>query len=699
MSPARRILRDPVALAAAVSGLIVVVLLVAYVVAPRSYVTGGNGVRPLSLIATVAAGERLCAVGVDIPAETAGIQVSAAPESGPADARVTVSVGGREVRRAALDIPSFMPVTARFAPLEDRSIADVCIETGSNSVALAGAAGMQSDDRPLLLGDEPVEARLSMLFVPEEGARRSLAGQWATVMDRAAVFRPSFVTATVLWVVLLVLLPVALVTAVVGVVVGVQGRRAAVLLGLVALASFGSWAVVTLPFDSPDESEHFAYVQSVAERQVRPDSRPTSLGTYSAAQTLTLEALRHPSRIGGPDQRPPWNDEARERYERRVAGQPQDNGGGYAETTRLHLPAYYSLLVPAYLVAGDDVITQMTLARFMSALLGIVVAFCAFGIVRELLPTRPELALTAGLLIALHPMYSFIAGAVNNDVGVNAGAGLVAYLGIRLLRRPAPWVLGAFGVALALTPLMKATGYSLFPPAVLVLAGYVWRHPRWRPAFGALAGVSAAFVAVSVLMRGLLSASVENGAVGTGEGEGAVNAGILGSLGGKLSYTWQVMLPRLPFMQEHFVMAWPFYDIYIVRGWGSFGWYSFNFPKAVFVGVIVVLAGLLASGLVALWNRRADVSRWIWEVAFLLVVPITVLTAVSFAYYTEQPNPVPGEQGRYLFTAAAPLAGLAAGALLGLPRGWQRPAAAVLVVGMAGLAFLGRLTYLVGVFT
>jgi hypothetical protein len=320
-------------------------------------------------------------------------------------------------------------------------------------------------------------------------------------------------------------------------------------------------------------------------------------------------------------------------------------------------------------------------------------------VVRELLPGRPELALTAGLLVALHPMFSFIGGAVNNDVGVNAAAALLVYLGVRVLRRPSTKVLLAFGVAVAITPVLKATGLALYPPALLVLAGYVWRHPKWHPAASAVAAVGAAFFVVSVALRGLLRAAVDDGAVGTGGGEGAVNAGILGSLGPKLSYTWQVVFPRLPFMQEHFVMAWPFYDVYIVRGWGAFGWYSFLFPKVVFVGIVALLGVLLALGIAALWKARATFRVWGWEVAFLIAVPITVFTAVSFSYYTDKPQPVPGEQGRYLFTAAAPLAALAAGALLGLPTRWQRPAAAAFVTGMAGLAYAGRLTYLTGVFT
>ena len=69
--------------------------------------------------------------------------------------------------------------------------------------------------------------------------------------------------------------------------------------------------------------------------------------------------------------------------------------------------------------------------RLVSALLGALVAACAFGIVRELLPRQPFAAVAAGLLVAFHPMFSFMAGAINNDNGINAAAALSLYLLIR----------------------------------------------------------------------------------------------------------------------------------------------------------------------------------------------------------------------------------------------------------------------------
>lgn len=699
MTALRRVTAHPVAAAAILTSIVVMGILATYVLAPRDYLTGANGVRPLSLIATVPEGGRLCARNVEIPAESAGIAFAVGPEASRARAEVTVSGDGVR-RQATMYLPRFTDTAARFPEVAADTNATVCVRALDGAVVLAGAAGTQSNDTKLRLAGEELDARLSMRFLPVEGAQRSLVGQWATVMDRAALFRPSFVTPAVLWILLLIILPATLVAAVVGVATGVGMPRALVLLGIVTFVSAASWALITLPFDSPDESEHFAYLQSVAERGTRPDSERTARGAYATSQTLALEALRHPTRIGGDETRPPWSEAARDRYELRTKENlPLDDGGGFADATRLHLPAYYSLLLPAYELGGDSIFAQLTLARLLSALLGVVVAFCAFGIVRELVPGRPDLALLAGLLVALQPMFSFIAGAVNNDMGVNAAAGLVAYLGVRLLRRQETWVGIAFGAALAVTPVMKGTGLALLPPALLVVAGFVLRQPARRAASATVAGLVAAFLLVGIAVRSVLSAAVADGALGSASGEGAVGPGLLGSFGAKLAYTWQLVLPRLPFMQDYFLMTWPFYDIYIVRGWGAFGWYSFTFSRAIFIVIIVVGAVLMGLGARTMWRARGRIQEWGWEVAFLLAVPITVLIAISFAYYTTTARVIPGEQGRYLFTAAAPLAALATMSLLGLPSRWQRPAAVGLAIALAGLAYGGRLTYLSGVFT
>ena len=90
-------------------------------------------------------------------------------------------------------------------------------------------------------------------------------------------------------------------------------------------------------------------------------------------------------------------------------------------------------------------------------------------------------AVAAGLLVAFHPMFGFMAGAVNNDNGINAAAALTLYLLIRALRRGLSWRLAlGLGATLAVAPLMKKTGYEIYPPAALGILGLLWRNHRVR---------------------------------------------------------------------------------------------------------------------------------------------------------------------------------------------------------------------------
>ena len=95
----------------------------------------------------------------------------------------------------------------------------------------------------------------------------------------------------------------------------------------------------------------------------------------------------------------------------------------------------------------------------------------------------------AALLVAYEPMYGFVSGIVNNDVGVNAVAAALELLLIRLLRRgiTIPW--GALtGAVLVALPNIKGTGLSLYPVAALVFIGALWRYHSRRdlPGWAAL---------------------------------------------------------------------------------------------------------------------------------------------------------------------------------------------------------------------
>ena len=95
----------------------------------------------------------------------------------------------------------------------------------------------------------------------------------------------------------------------------------------------------------------------------------------------------------------------------------RNDGGGVTAATGAHAPLYYSLLIPEGIcrrAAAASVFTSLFWMRLTSALLGAIVVLATFLTLRELLPSRPVLAVAGGLLVAFQPMFSFLAGAVNN---------------------------------------------------------------------------------------------------------------------------------------------------------------------------------------------------------------------------------------------------------------------------------------------
>jgi 4-amino-4-deoxy-L-arabinose transferase-like glycosyltransferase len=481
-------------------------------------------------------------------------------------------------------------------------------------------------------------------------------------------------------------------------------------IALIAFGNIAAWTLITPSFDSPDEMEHYAYAQHLAETG-KPPSRDPGPPARSTEEVAALDGVRLVSHIETADGRPPWlaADVARwHAEERRLAPLRRDNGGG-PTTAATHSPLYYSLLLPGYAAGSSGtVFARLWAMRLLSALLGALTAGVVLLAVRELLPDRPALAAAAGLLVAFQPMVGFISGAVNNDAGVNLVAALLVYLVVRALRRGLGTGLGAaIGATLVVLPLMKLTGFALYPAAAIGLAGVAWRarargalRPApWAAAAGAFVVAAAAWAALAPgLGRSLLP--TPGGAVTPGStAPGGVSAAAHPL--DFLSYLWQVFLPRLPFMGDLHVQRWPAFDIYVQRGWGAFGWYAKLFPDWVY-GVIAV--AMLAAGALALrllWRARRGAARALApELLFLASVALFVVLAVEIAYFTNVKfRSVVAEQGRYAFPAITALAGIAVAGAAGAGRRWAVPVLTAMVVGVIGLSFASQLLTLTSFYT
>jgi 4-amino-4-deoxy-L-arabinose transferase-like glycosyltransferase len=690
-------------------GLLVLGIALVWLATTRETYAGTNSVVVRSVAAQAGPGEALCVPGVDIPDHTGAVRFAAfwRGERRPGfDLRLRA---GATTRTATVPrVPGASPVIGARVDIPVRPVeldsesrsGRVCVTPRGASAEFGGMLELPGDQQAPTVAGEPLAARIAIWFLPPEGEERSLLSLLPRMAERAALFRPDPIggwtyagLALLLWPLLAYGALRLVATRVAG---KVGGARTAALVGLLTFGVAGGWALVTPPFDAPDEPEHFAYAESLAVSGKAPESSPGQLPAYSTRATLALDAVRVYSHVEQLEGRPPWDEQAEARWQAAMDRSPgtQSNGGGYLASTSTHGPAYYALTVPAH-AAADDPFSQLFLMRLISALLSACTAALAFLTVRELVPRHEWAAVIAGLVVAFQPMFGFMSGALNNDNGVNAAAALMIFLLVRGLRRGLTWPLGlALGATLVVLPLMKGTGYALYPAAVVGVAGMLWRrHARSDLAgYGALAGSAAALYVLWASIAesfGRTTFTTPGGA--SPAGSGGIGHKVVLHMSGYLSYLWQVFLPPLPFMTDLHRRSWPFYEIYIERGWAAFGWYTFVFPDWVYAVIVAgVIGAFLLCGVTA-WRERIAVRARGWEIAVLATALVGVIAGVEAAYFSTQPVEILPEQGRYAFTAMVPFAAVAVGACFAFGRGTARFVAAGLASVMLGLAFCGQL--------
>ena len=524
------------------------------------------------------------AVGASVrPALEMQLRVAGAPSA--IDSRLEPApIPANRVTAAVFTIPS-QPASSAEAPA---------------SICLTGAAGVNWGGTPLpappsaspaTVGGAPIAGRIAVWYLPAAGAQRSYLARAGEILRRAALFRPGFVGPALYVVILLLALPALAIASVRCLAVAsangaaTGGTRAmAVSLFVIAALNFACWALITPPFQAPDEVDHFAYTQSLVERGEAPARSASSpLPRWSSSESLALEDMSFFTDHQVGDTRMPWTAGQQALYRSQASTlRPSAADGGGDETAATHGALYYATLAPAYILASGSPLDQLTLMRLTSALIGALTVVFAYLLARELAPGRQWLAVLAALLVAFQPMYGFISGSVNNDVGLNAGAAALELLLIVLMRRGVRLSLGlAVGALLVALPIVKGTAFSLYPVAGVALLVTAWRHHRRADAAGwaGIAAGAAAAYGLSALLSGVFRSSTQGavGSAGPGAATSAVGEALAHPLG-YLAYVWEVFLPRLSFMAPHFEGGTlPGFVIFVERGWGAFGWYDVFF--------------------------------------------------------------------------------------------------------------------------
>ena len=432
----------------------------------------------------------------------------------------------------------------------------------------------------------------------------------------------------------------------------------------VAILNAAAWAMITPPFQVPDEPVHIGYAQYIAET----GSVPRAVSPYfKPSEELEVAFQGVPFTVLGT---PTWSaadDRALDRALQRRLDRVSEGGAGYASNNP---PLYYAVAAVAYKAAGSgSLLDRIMVMRFLSALFaGLAVAF-VFLFLRELMPRTPWLWTVGALVVALNPVFGFVAGGVSPDMLLYATSAATFWLLARGFRRGLTPGLGlAIGLTLAVGALTKGTIFAFVPGValgVLIMLVRSWREAR-RPALLGAGVAGASFLlplaAWLVANTTLLSRDASTTSAGFSVAPEM-------SAQAFTSYAWGFYLPRLPGMQDWFPqVGYPLWDVYFQGLVGRFGWFEWDFPGWVnwaFLAAFLLLVALAIRGLVA--SRRSLRSRAgeLLTYATLAGGLLALITVLAYRYLVV--TGVPFEQARYLLPLLALYA--CAGGIRGALRG------------------------------
>lgn len=383
---------------------------------------------------------------------------------------------------------------------------------------------------------------------------------------------------------------------------------AAIILTYITLAIL--YAVRTPAWQAPDEPAHYNYVATLA----RGEWPVMRAGDWDSAALESYKAVRW---VGVTDEQI-----AAIRYENH---QP---------------PLYYLLAVPVYALSDGD----LTALRLYSALWGVVIVLCAYGVGALLFPARREIGLASAAFVAFQPMHLHILASVNNDALGWAVVAVGLWLGVAHLKRVP--VLGQpvtpvmLGLIAGIGLITKATTYFMAG----LLGGVVvvgWWLDGGRDT-RALIAACARYLLVALALGALWW------------GRNIIVYGWPDFLGLAVH---DVIVADQPRTSERIdALGWGGYLTELGRTtfnsfWGQFGWMGLPLQASWYAVIAVCVTLLLGGGLLAgwgAWGQSSRRQRWAWA-----LLALTIVAAIgAYLYYNSEFQQY---QGRYMFTLLIPL--------------------------------------------
>ncbi len=471
-----------------------------------------------------------------------------------------------------------------------------------------------------------------------------------------------------------------------------QVPTAAWVCALIACLNAACWSLLTPPFQVPDETDHFAYVQQLAEARHLPELSPVNGSNANSLEEEAGLVGLHQRRVRFTPGIDTISSEAEQQQLQRDLALPvSKRGSGNAGVATSEPPLYYALeTIPYDVGRGSTLLTRLELMRLLSALMAGITSLFAFLFVREALPRVSWAWTVGGLGVALAPLLGFISGAVTPDAMLIALSTTLFYCLARAFRHGlTPRLATATGAVIAAGLLTKLNFLGIVPGAILGLVFTTVRAPAQprldgrgrtskRVAYAPLAlalAIAASPILLYIGFKGLSDSSsptlASNSLTSWTQG---------GSLPHTISYAWQFYLPRLPGMTNYFPGLATTRQLWFNGLVGLYGWSDTVFPSWV-DNVALVAAGLVAALCArTLFARRAALKRRVTELIAYSAIAVGVLAPVgATSYVSVISHHEPFWEPRYLLPMLALFGAVLVLAARGAGRRWG-PIAGTLIV-------------------
>lgn len=462
---------------------------------------------------------------------------------------------------------------------------------------------------------------------------------------------------------------------------------------LVALLNAVAWSLLIPPLQTPDELSHLAYVTYFAHTAKLP--KVTAAPDLNEQENRVIDFVYFWNIIGQPRNRPPLTDAENARLRAVERQHLDDVGQGDASVASGNPPLYYALeSIPYWVSPSHRLLDRLVLMRLLTALMAAGTVLVVYEFLRTLLPSTPWAWTVGALALAFQPTFGFISGGLNNDNLLWLTSALTFLVVARCFRYGlSPRRAATLGLVSAAALLSKAIFLGIVPAVGLALVLLVARADRERRAeVLRAAGVALVAGGVPVLIYlGLAHFVWDRAPFNPGQISVTVGKQAHGSVSGALSYTWQLFLPRMPFMND-LLPGLAVHNIWFDGFIGHFGWLDYGYPRWVYTVawdvafVILVLAGIgLARSFRSLRSRWAELACYVTAVAGELAL----IGLVDYQSYIS--GGAPFRQARYLLPLGALYAAVIAIAARAGGRRFGPALGAALVMLSIALSVFGQL--------